>query len=116
MSILCTTCAAAALAASISLYPSVGVISDIQPLDDETELITVDDGRNTWEVEQDIDDLFVGDIVAYVMCDGGTPANLVDDEIVPDTFRYIGYVKEPGREIVIFHGSDSWEVSVDDME
>jgi len=111
-----TLAATAALAASISLYPSIGVISDIQPLDDETEVVTVDDGRNTWEVEQDVDDLFVGDIVAYVMCDGGTPANLVDDEIVPDTFRYIGYVKEPGREIVIFHGSDSWEVTIDEFQ
>lgn len=106
---ICVFAATAALTATMTLYPSVGVISDIQPLDDETEVITVDDGRNIWQVENDADDLMVGDIVTYIMSDCGSPADNVDDEIVPDTFRYIGYVTETGT--VFLHGSEVGEVT-----
>lgn len=76
-------------------YAAVGIVVSVTSYVDGTETMAVSTADNLYECECDAEDIFPGDIVTFVMDDCGSP-DIMDDIIVPDSFRYVGYIDETG--------------------
>lgn len=82
------------LAITVSIYAAAGMIASVEPCNDGTQnaTITIATHNGLYAVVQDPEDLYEGDIVTFLMNDNGTPWNVYDDVVYPDTFRCQGYV------------------------
>lgn len=74
--------------ADYSVYPNGGLVIDLIPEDD---IVVFEDGAGLVWSFYGIGDYEVGDLVACVFWDAGTP-NIFDDEILD--VRYIGYIEQ----------------------
>lgn len=70
------------------IYPNGGMIVDLVP---EEDMVIFEDGTGTVWIFFGIEDWDIGDLVACVFWDAGTP-EIFDDEILD--VRYIGYVEQ----------------------
>lgn len=74
--------------ADYSVYPNGGLVIDVIP---EDNIVIFEDGSGlTWSF-YGVKNYEVGDLVACVFWDAGTP-NIFDDEILD--VRYIGYIEQ----------------------
>lgn len=67
-------------------YPNAGVVVG---LDEENDLVTISTGSGLLYEFYGIEDLFIGDIVAVIMDDNGTPDSVLDDKIIDS--KYAGW-------------------------
>ena len=82
------------------IYPTTMIITDTiiydmgtESLeDDEGEIIMIDANGNEWVMYEYPEDYMVGDFVAVIMDDNGTPNSIYDDIILD--MRYSGYSDE----------------------
>lgn len=71
-----------------STYPNAGVVVE---LDKEKDLVTISTGSGLLYEFYGMEDLCVGDIVAVIMDDNGTPDTVLDDKIIDS--KYAGYAE-----------------------
>lgn len=82
-------CLFASVAASVSvlfaspasawtLYPRAGYVSSV---DRVADIVSIDDGADVWTISG-VDSWTLGDGVALLMDDNGTPENIYDDAVV----------------------------------
>ena len=64
-------------------YPSAAIIIEI--IEDEDLVTCIDAAGRIWQF-YGIEDLDVGDIVAMILWDAGTPESVFDDEIIDATY------------------------------
>lgn len=80
-----------------AIYPTTMVIVDTIVYDmgtntvedNEGEIIMIDAVGNEWIVDQYPEDYYVGDYIAVIMDDNGTPNSIYDDIIID--MRYSGF-------------------------
>lgn len=72
---------------NLEYYPTTMVVSEID--EDGNSFYAVDCNGEKWIVEE-IEDIYVGDLISVIMCDMGTP-EIYDDEIIE--YRYSGLWK-----------------------
>lgn len=69
---------------NLKYYPTTMVVEEID--ENSNSFSAVDCNGEKWIVEE-IEDMYVGDIISVIMCDMGTP-EIYDDEIIE--YRYSG--------------------------